>query len=184
MARLRWLPNAITTARLAALPVLAATVARAPGPTSQRSGWLFGAIGATDLLDGWLARRMKAQSAYGKVVDPLADRMLVAVGLLGLIRLGRMPWPGPAAILVRDMAGMAGFAWFTRRGVRLEVDMPGKVASTAVMCGTGLAMLTRSRSADALFWLGVGLSLATLANYARTVASLGEGAEQPPSTSG
>jgi CDP-diacylglycerol--glycerol-3-phosphate 3-phosphatidyltransferase len=172
MPRLRWLPNALTIARLAALPVLAVVLARADGPTEPAAAWLFLAICATDFLDGRLARALDAESRFGRLADPLADRLVVAVGLAGLIALDRIHWIGPALILARDAISIAAFVWFARRGVQLAVDMPGKVASSLAMVATALALLSDSPWVDALFWVAVAASVVTLANYARTARRL------------
>ena len=86
--RLRWLPNAITILRLAALPVLAWFLAVDDGPTSARAAVVL----RRDRRDG-LHRRasspgdLGAESKFGAIADPFADRMLMAVGLIGLITL-------------------------------------------------------------------------------------------------
>jgi CDP-diacylglycerol--glycerol-3-phosphate 3-phosphatidyltransferase len=172
MSRLRWLPNALTIARLAALPALLALLIRADGPTEPAAAWLFAAICVTDFVDGRLARALHAESRFGRLADPLADRLAVAVGLVGLILLDRVHWAGPALILARDGLSIAAFVWYARRGVMLAVDMPGKVASSLAMIATALALLSASPALDALFWTAVAASVLTLANYARTARRL------------
>ncbi|HJZ61427.1 MAG TPA: CDP-alcohol phosphatidyltransferase family protein [Miltoncostaeaceae bacterium] len=169
MRRLRWLPNAITVLRILGLPVLAYFVAVDPGPTSIRAGVCFGVIGITDVIDGNLARLLDARTRFGRIADPLADRLLLATGLVGLIALGRFSWPGPVIILARDVIAVGAFAVLASRGRPLRVDALGKASSATAMCGTGLAMLTTSIWADALFWTAVALCLISLVHYARTV---------------
>ncbi len=166
---LRWLPNALTIARLLALPALARVLAKAPGRTSRRAGFLFAAIGLTDLLDGPLARGLRAETRFGRLADPLADRLLVSVGLLGLIRLRRFRAIGPTLLLARDLVSVAGFVALSRRGVAVRVDGPGKISSALAMAATALALAWRRRWIDALFWASVAASLATLGHYAATL---------------
>jgi CDP-diacylglycerol--glycerol-3-phosphate 3-phosphatidyltransferase len=168
--RLRWLPNAITSLRLAALPVLIWFLAVDPGPTSARAAWFFGAIGATDFIDGQLARRLGAESKFGAIADPFADRMLMAVGLIGLITLDRYSWPGPTIILARDVVAVLAFVILARRGVALRVDIAGKISSGMAMLAVGLALLIDNRAIDVYFWIAVAVSVATFVNYARTIA--------------
>lgn len=164
---LRWLPNALTLARLVALPVLAYLIWHADGPTAPAAGWLFGFVALTDIVDGHLARRWNALTEFGRLADPLADRLLVAVALVGLIVLERFPAGGPLAILIRDGALIVGFVVLARRGRRPAVDLGGKISSGIVMAGTGFALLSTAAWIDVIFWLGVAMSLLTWANYIR-----------------
>jgi len=162
---LRWLPNAVTATRLAALPSLAAVLARSKGRTSPVGAALFAGIGATDLLDGYLARRLDADTAFGRVADPLADRLLLAVGLIGLIRMGRLHPSGPALLLARDALSVVGYAALRARGAPAAVDRAGKASSALAMAATALALASEEPWIDALFWASVAGALATLGRY-------------------
>jgi len=171
---LRWLPNALTVGRLLALPLLAWVLVAAGGPTSAAAAWLFAGIAITDFIDGKLARVLHAETTFGRLADPFADRMLVAVGLVGLILLHRMHPAGPLIILGRDAVAVGAVVAFRKSGLDLRVDMLGKVSSSLVMVAIALALLSDANWIDALFWAGVVLSLVAFANYARTVrAALG-----------
>lgn len=164
--RLHWLPNAITILRLAALPVLAYFVVVDDGPTSTRAAVFFAVIGATDFIDGKLARYLHAESRFGSIADPFADRMLMAVGLIGLILLDRYDWPGPTIILARDVIAVVAFVILARRGTHLKVDLAGKISSGMAMFAVGLALLIDHVSIDVYFWIAVAVSVATFVNYA------------------
>lgn len=166
-AWIRMIPNALTLLRLLALPVLVVILARAEGPTSVTAGLLFGAVAATDWLDGILARRLGAESAFGRIADPLADRLLMAVALVGLILLERVHWSAPALLLARDVTLMAGFLLLARRGVTMRVDMAGKTSSALAMFGAGGCLLFAGPWVEVILWAAVALGLATLVNYAR-----------------
>ncbi|MGD9694918.1 MAG: CDP-alcohol phosphatidyltransferase family protein [Thermoleophilia bacterium] len=167
MSRWAWVPNALTISRLAALPLLLVVLIRADGPTSGAAAAIFGVVGATDFLDGRLARRLGAESRFGRIADPLADRLLIAVGLVGVILLGRLHPAGPAILLTRDVLLMLGFWLMLRRGVEMRVDMAGKITSALTMIGTGGAILFDELWVDVIFWLAVALAIATFANYLR-----------------
>lgn len=169
VTRLRWVPNALTVGRLAALPVLAAVFARMEEPTSALAAVLFTGIALTDFVDGRLARAMGAESTFGRLADPLADRLLVAVGLVGLIVVDRMHPAGPLIVLGRDLVAVIGAVALRGRGLDLRVDMLGKTSSALVMVGIALALGKEAVWIDALFWAGVVLSVVAFANYARTV---------------
>ena len=170
MGRVRWLPNALTLTRLAALPVLLVVLIRAEGPTSVPAAIIFGAVGATDFLDGILARRLDAESRFGRIADPLADRLLVLIGLVGVILLDRLNPAGPAILIARDVIIVAAFALLLRRGIEMRVDMAGKVSSALAMVATGGAILLDQAWVNALFWAAVALAVATLLNYSRQAA--------------
>ena len=68
--RLRWIPNALTIARLVALPVLLVVLIEAEGPTSPLAAGIFGVVAFTDFVDGKLARALHAESRFGRIADP------------------------------------------------------------------------------------------------------------------
>lgn len=166
--RLRRLPNAVTLLRLAGIPVLIWLLVRAEGPTDAAVAWWFAGIAITDFVDGKLARALDAESRFGRIMDPLVDRLVMAVGLIGLIVLDRLAWIGPVVMLVRDVVAVAAFVWLARRGVEMRVDWWGKLSSTLAMVGTAMCLLSEWVGGDIVFWIAVGLSVATFANYART----------------
>jgi CDP-diacylglycerol--glycerol-3-phosphate 3-phosphatidyltransferase len=114
--RLWNLPNTITLLRAAAVPVLLLFPSLAPSRFgSQLMAWLFIAAAVTDLVDGWLARRGQQVTRIGKLLDPLADKLLVATALIVLLAAGRIPqWGTPMIVVIigRDLAvtGLRGFA--------------------------------------------------------------------------
>lgn len=169
-SRLRWLPNALTIARLAALPVLLVVLIRAPGPTSVTAAIIFGVVGATDILDGALARALNAETRFGRLADPFADRLLVGVGLVGIILLDRIHWTAPAILIARDVILVAGFVALARRGVEMRVDMAGKASSALTMFATGGCILFDAPWLDVTMWVAVAVALATFAHYVRLAA--------------
>lgn len=177
---LRWLPNALTVGRLAALPLLVWVLVAAEGPTSAAAAWLFAGVAVTDFIDGKLARAWHAETTFGRLADPFADRMLVAVGLIGLILLDRMHPAGPLIVLVRDVATIGAVVAFRKSGLDMRVDMLGKTSSSLVMAAVALALLSTAAWIDWVFWVGVVLSLVAFGNYARTAARQLRAA--PPST--
>lgn len=125
--RLATLPNALSIVRMAFLPPVLYLLRR-PDPESDQ--WAIGLLlvaGVTDLLDGWLARRRGAVSPSGKVVDPLADKVLIG-GLVIYLTVARdFPLWLLLAVVARDVALMAG-AWLFFRRDRLvfAADWTGK----------------------------------------------------------
>ena len=85
------LPNSVTMVRTAAVPILL-LLPLFPGRTgSQVIAWCFIVAALTDLVDGWLARRGQMVTHIGKLLDPLADKLIVTTALVVLLAMGRVP---------------------------------------------------------------------------------------------
>ena len=96
------LPTLLTLSRIAAIPVLVALVAwRTPGADVAACA-VFGLAGLTDFLDGRIARRRQMQSELGRMLDPIADKLLVGATLMVLAGQGRLPDGGlyPATVIM------------------------------------------------------------------------------------
>src|SRR5919109_4009811 len=106
--RLAQIPNALTLARFAAIPLFIALMAPDDGGKSWPAAVVFAAAGVTDQLDGWLARRWHVESRFGTVADPLADRLMIDTAVVLLSLHDRLPWPALALILARDLVLIGG----------------------------------------------------------------------------
>lgn len=108
MAIPRQLPNAITVARipLAIVCLVLLLLGGAYGEADLTLRWiaavLFVVGMATDWVDGYLARRHDIVSDFGKILDPIADKLLTGAGFVGLAILGEVPWWMVIVILVRE----------------------------------------------------------------------------------
>src|SRR5262245_55340031 len=85
------LPNTITTGRAAVVPVLLLLPWLDTPRGSSFMAWIFIAAAVSDLIDGWLARRGQMVTHVGKLLDPLADKLLVSTALIVLMAAGRIP---------------------------------------------------------------------------------------------
>ncbi|HEV2713595.1 MAG TPA: CDP-alcohol phosphatidyltransferase family protein [Gaiellaceae bacterium] len=161
------IPNALTLARFAAIPVFVALEAAADGGKSWPAAIVFVVAAVTDQLDGWLARRWHVESRFGTVADPLADRLMIDACVVLLWLHGRIPWPALALILARDLVLVAGYKLVMPRGYELSVSFLGKVATWILYASLAL-MLVTSDGTDlpyALFWVGLSLAMAAGAFY-------------------
>src|SRR5256714_14926758 len=122
-APLAQLPNALTVFRLALIPVFVALVLASDGGRSWPAAIVFGVAGATDQVDGFLARRWRVESAFGKIADPLADRLMIDAAVILLVAYGRLPWAGLVVIGARDLLLLVGWQGLTPRGVDIDVDV-------------------------------------------------------------
>jgi CDP-diacylglycerol--glycerol-3-phosphate 3-phosphatidyltransferase len=156
------LPNALTVLRLALIPVFVVLVVAADGERSVAAAVVFAGAGITDQVDGWLARRWRVESEFGKLADPLADRLMIDAAVVLLWLDGRLPWPALAVVLARDAVLVLGTPAAVQRGYEFSVSFLGK-AATWVLYAALTAVLITSEGADwplVLFWSGVGLALA------------------------
>ncbi len=88
------LPNLLTLSRIAAIPVLVALVAWHRAGADVAAMLVFAAAGITDFLDGRIARQRQLLSDLGRMLDPIADKLLVGATLMVLAGQGRLPFPG------------------------------------------------------------------------------------------
>ena len=161
-APLAQLPNALTVARLGLIPVFVALAIAAGGASSWPAGAVFGAAGITDQIDGWLARRWRVESEFGRFADPLADRLMIDAAVVLLWFYDRLPWPALAIILVRDGVLFLGTPAVLRRGYEFSVSFIGKAATWVLYASISFVLVTDAGTdwPVALFWAGVGLAIA------------------------
>ena len=165
-APLAKLPNALTVARLVLIPVFVVLILSADGGHSWPAAVVFGAAAVTDQIDGWLARRWQVESSFGKVADPLADRLMIDAAVILLWHADRLPWIA-LAIPARDVALLAGYKLVVGRGYEFAVNLAGKAATWLLYASLAFVMVTR-RGDDWplwIFWAGVGLAALALAGY-------------------
>jgi CDP-diacylglycerol--glycerol-3-phosphate 3-phosphatidyltransferase len=169
-APLQRLPNALTIARLGLIPVFVALMLAADGGHSWPAGIVFGIAGITDQIDGFLARRWHVESEFGRIFDPLADRLMIDAAVILLWLDGRLPWPALVVILVRDAALVGGYGLVMTRGYELSVSWLGK-AGTWLLYAAVTAMIASDEGttwALALFWSGLAVAMVAAVLYAVT----------------
>jgi cardiolipin synthase len=162
---IRTAPNAISFGRLLLMPVCAWLL----GSGHDGVGIIVtGAVGATDWVDGWLARRTGQVSRLGQLLDPFADRLLIASVAIALLVREVLPWEAVALVVGRDLLLLAGWPLLRRRGVRPpEVVWVGKAATFDLMVALPMLVLgeTGLAVAGAAHWLGVVLLWLGVALY-------------------
>ena len=173
---IRTVPNAVTLARLLLMPVCAYLLA------SGQYGWgiaLTAVVGSTDWVDGWLARRTGQVSRLGQLLDPLADRLLIASVAIALVVQGIVPWQAAVLLVARDLVLLCGWPLLKRRGIEPpEVIFLGKAATMVLLFAlpvltlgaTGLAVADAARVIGLLLlWAGVVMYYLAGAVYVRMV---------------
>ena len=132
------LPNLITAFRLVLTALLAILLMFEQNTSiAFLCCLLFTLAAATDWVDGYLARRFEAVTTLGKLMDPLADKLLVTTALIMLIPLGRLPAWIAVVILSREMmvTGLRGMA--SSSGIVVAASGLGKLKSTMQYIGLG-----------------------------------------------
>jgi CDP-diacylglycerol--glycerol-3-phosphate 3-phosphatidyltransferase len=165
-APLRALPNTLTVARLILIPIYVVLMLQADGGHSWPAAIVFGVAAVTDQVDGWLARRWQVESEFGKVADPLADRLMIDAAVILLWHADRLPWVA-LAIPARDIALIAGYKLVVERGYELAVNFAGKAATWLLYASLAFVMVTREGTAWPLwiFWTGFALAVVAVAGY-------------------
>lgn len=125
------IPNLISFIRLLLIPLFLWLLLGQDNPAA--AGWLLGLIGATDWIDGYLARRLNQVSELGKLLDPLADRIAVVAALIGGLISGYLPAWFAWVLLVREaVVGVGALVVAVGGHTKLAVRQLGKLATLLV----------------------------------------------------
>jgi CDP-diacylglycerol--glycerol-3-phosphate 3-phosphatidyltransferase len=167
---LQQLPNALTVARLLLIPIFIALMLSAEGGHSWPAGIVFGIAGVTDQVDGFLARRWGVESQFGRIADPLADRLMIDAAVILLFVAHHMPWAGLVVVIGRDLFLMLGYRALAPQGYELQVNVLGKAATWFLYAGVGFLIVTHRSTHWPywIFWTGLALAVAAGALYAAT----------------
>ncbi|MGH9108058.1 MAG: CDP-alcohol phosphatidyltransferase family protein [Acidimicrobiales bacterium] len=173
--RILTVPNAVTVVRLACVPLFLWLLFGAGRQTA--AAVLLGVLGATDWVDGQLARRFHQVSTVGKVLDPTADRILVGAAVIAVMVHGAVPlWFG-LATLVREVLVSGTVLVLASLGARrIDVLWVGKAGTFALMFAYPAFLLSHGAAPwqvpfHDFAWVagGVGLALAWFAAVAYLV---------------
>jgi CDP-diacylglycerol---glycerol-3-phosphate 3-phosphatidyltransferase len=167
-APLQALPNALTIARLILIPVFVVLMIQAAGEPSWPAGIVFGIAGITDQVDGFLARRWHVESEFGRIFDPLADRLMIDAAVILLFVYDRMPLAGLIVILGRDVLLLLGYKTMAPQGYELNVNLVGKAGTWLLYAGIAFLIVTEQSTRWPLwiFWAGLVLAVAAGVAYA------------------
>jgi CDP-diacylglycerol--glycerol-3-phosphate 3-phosphatidyltransferase len=159
---LQRLPNALTIGRLALIPVFIALMVRGGEGQNWPAGIVFGIAGITDQIDGYLARRWRVESDFGRIFDPLADRLMIDAAVILLFIQDHMPWAGLVVILGRDVLLLFGWKAVAPEGYELRVNFLGKVATWLLYAGIAFLIVTDKSTEWPywIFWAGLVLAVA------------------------
>ncbi len=194
--RMTNLPNLLTLSRIAVLPLLVAAFYLPGDASSWATLAIFGAAGITDYLDGRIARARNLQSALGRFLDPLADKMLVVTTILMLVAVGIIHGPLVIAgliILLREFL-ISGLREFLGQ-VQVSVPVSHLAKRKTTIQIIAIALLLVDDAADSILpagdigavalWVAAALTLYTGLDYLRAGRRhLSPSAEPPPASPG
>lgn len=175
------LPNILTLSRIAAIPLIVLLVAIG-GAWGDLLAWIvFAVAGLTDYLDGRLAREMAQLSDFGRMLDPIADKLLIGATLMALVGFGHLPGWGiyPAiVIMLREILVSGLREYLAEIRVGLPVTRLSKWKTGVQMVALGLLVLSAPGAAllglgwlpmawlgGTLLWIAAVLTLVTGWDY-------------------
>ena len=146
-SRVLTVPNLITVVRLACLPVFLWLLF---GEDNRHAAaWLLGGLGATDFLDGWIARRYHQISDIGKVLDPVADRLLFFVGVVAIMIDGSAPlWICVLTLAREGLVSLVVLVLAALGAKRIDVTWFGKAGALLLMFAFPFFLVSES----GVFW--------------------------------
>ncbi len=171
--RVLTLPNAVTVARLCLLPLfLWLLLAR---HERYAAAWVLAAMGATDWVDGYLARHLHQVSTVGKILDPVADRLLLLGGVGAILWVGAVPpWVAVVTLTREAIVAVATLSLAALGARRIDVTWYGKAGTFGLMVAFPLFLVGHSPAgwrgpAEVAAWVaavpGMTFSVVALARY-------------------
>ena len=134
-------PNAITVVRIAMIPIILAFTYYEGRVNSFIAGVLFAITGATDFLDGWMARRTNTVTVVGKFLDPLADKLIVMSILIMLVHLGRVPAWLVILILAREFIVTGLRTMAMGEGIVIAAGQEGKYKTSIQLAAISFLLI-------------------------------------------
>ena len=161
-------PNVLTLVRILLVPVLVVVLLQATPHGSWVAAAVFAVAALTDTLDGYLARSRRSVTTFGKVMDPIADKLLIAAALISLVSVGRVaPWAA-MVIIAREFAVSGLRIAAGAQGVVIPASPLGKVKTISQVVAV-LALIAAHDAgawwAQALLYVAVVTTIASGADY-------------------
>ena len=167
-------PNVLTLVRVALIPVLVAVLLSALPDADLLAAIVFVVASATDALDGWIARRRSMVTAFGKLMDPLADKLLITAALVSLVALYRLDAWVAMVIIAREFAVTGLRMLAVEQGHVISASVWGKL-KTITQVAMVLALIWVDRPAawvDILIYATVAITVLSGADYFYRLRSL------------
>ena len=175
-------PNALTVARMLLVPVVVLALVQAPASGSAVAAAVFAVAAMTDGLDGYIARRQRSVTTFGKVMDPIADKLLVAAALVVLVSLDRLGAWVAVVVIARELAVSGLRVAAGQQGAMIPPSSLGKL-KTNVQVATVMALIAASDPGaawvQALVYLMVAVTVVSGVDYFLNARRRTEDAQRP-----
>jgi CDP-diacylglycerol--glycerol-3-phosphate 3-phosphatidyltransferase len=160
-------PNTLTVLRILAVPVLMVAVLDETPNGDTFAAIIFALAASTDGLDGYIARRRQEVTTFGKLMDPLADKLLIVAALVSLVSLGKLAAWVAMVIIARELAVTGLRSVAAEQGVIISASWLGKV-KTILQVVAIIALIAVDGSplwADLLVYAAVAMTVISGADY-------------------
>jgi CDP-diacylglycerol--glycerol-3-phosphate 3-phosphatidyltransferase len=161
------LPNALTMLRILAVPVVVVALLGSTPNGDVIAAIVFAGAALTDGLDGYFARSRGAITTFGKLMDPLADKLLIIGALVSLVSLGRLAAWVAMVIIVREVAVTILRTIAAERGLVIAASWLGK-AKTVLQIAAVIALIAADPApvwVDVLVYIALAVTLISGADY-------------------
>lgn len=171
-------PNALTMLRLVLIPVFVVVFFSTPHDQDKIAAFIiFAAASITDMFDGMLARKLNQITDFGKLFDPLADKVMVVTAMVCQAIIGVFPWAAVIIVAAKELIMMLGGLFMLSKNVVVYSNYVGKTAQVFFIASLILSFFHASLAAGTfrvfgltidllLLWITVALAFAALAVYA------------------
>ena len=173
------IPNILTMFRLVLIPVFVWFFCLAhPSGQCVRKDWLMASLAVfvvaslTDMLDGYLARKLNQITDFGKLFDPLADKLMVLTAMVCQAVAGVFPWAAIIIVAAKELYMVLGGMFMLKRGVVVYSNIYGKAAQVCFIASLVLSFFHvpleewGTRLDLILLWITVGLAILAMVVYA------------------
>ena len=160
-------PNALTVMRILLVPVLVVALLDETANGDLFAAIVFALASFTDAVDGWLARRSGSNTPFGKLMDPVADKLLILAALIALVSLNRVAAWVAMVIIAREFAVTATRMAATQQGIVIAANWWGK-AKTIVQVGVIFLLITFPDTPpwlEALVYVMVAITIVSGVDY-------------------
>jgi cardiolipin synthase (CMP-forming) len=164
------IPNLVDYVRLAAIPVFLVVALSSDDGKDALAVVLFGLIGWSDYLDGFLARLTGQYSRLGALLDPLVDRLLIVSGMVVCWHFSLLPKWAIAIVIARELFMLVASRYALSRGLEIQINWAGRIGVAPIAGAPFFAMAGVHWLALIMLYVGMAFGLTATVLYVRSGA--------------